>query len=128
MGFRDNRGSAEIAAHLENLEKRLLDPEIRSIRDEVDKLLSDDFVEIGSSGRFYDKAEILDQMVGQAPAPVIMRDFVARGIAPGVYVCTYRSVGLGGSEALRSSTWVAENDEWRMVFHQGTRLPAPGSA
>ncbi len=125
MGFRDNRGMGEIAQHLENLERRLLDPGVRSLREEIGRLLSDDFVEIGSSGRTYDKTEILDQMVGQTPAPVIMRDFVARRIAPGVFVCTYRSVGMGGNEALRSSTWVAIDDEWRMVFHQGTRVTSP---
>lgn len=125
MGMRDNRGSAEVASLLERLERRLLDPGVRSSRSEVDKLLADDFVEIGSSGRFYDKAELLDQMEGQVPAPVIIRDFVARGIAADVYICTYRSVGLGGAEAFRSSIWTLSADEWRMVFHQGTRLLGP---
>ncbi len=82
--------------------------------------LSDEFVEIGRSGRVYDKAQILEA-VGAEPDGVAIEasDFVFRRIAEGVVLVTYATRSHNGS-ALRSSIWRKAGERWQLVFHQGT--------
>ena len=117
-------------ALLRSLEEELLKPEVRRTADQVGRLLADDFVEFGSSGRVYDKAQIIAALQDEAPDPAIrisLTDFSARQLAPGAILVTYRTVWSGpGAPAgykLRSSIWKLMEGRWQMVFHQGT----PGS-
>ncbi len=47
-----------------DLETSLLKPEIRSSIKDLDSLLADDFMEFGSSGKVYDKKNILERLPG----------------------------------------------------------------
>jgi hypothetical protein len=122
MTHRADRRGLRPSVLLEQLEKALLDPAARLGGEVARELLDESFVEIGSSGKRYDKKTMIQQMVHQNPAPVFIHEFEARRLSPEVYVCTYRSIGQGGAEAFRSSIWVKREDGWRMVFHQGTRI------
>jgi hypothetical protein len=44
------------------LNKQLLDPKVRADAEAVASLLADDFVEIGSSGRTFDKTAIVEEL------------------------------------------------------------------
>ena len=116
---------------LRGLEEALLKPEIRRSADQVGRLLSEDFVEFGSSGRAYDKAEIIEALQQETPDPAVqiqLTDFSARQLASGGVLVTYRTVRRRGVEPnhyrLRSSIWKPIGGRWQMVFHQGT--PASG--
>jgi len=109
-----------VTEDLRALEERLLDPEVRRSASLVDKLLADDFVEFGSSGRVYDKPtviEALQQDPGFDSRPTIT-EFGARELSPSVVLVTYRT---GETGTLRSSIWRSDGERWQMVFHQGTR-------
>ncbi|MEA1904163.1 MAG: DUF4440 domain-containing protein, partial [Actinomycetota bacterium] len=108
---------------LHGRELEMLDPLTRSDPRRMKELLRDDFVEFGSSGRVYEKRVLIDMLAKESHAEVLIRDFSVRELAPSTALVTYRSVGQSGQEARRSSIWVKEADEWRMVFHQGTRIP-----
>lgn len=95
------------------LERRL------ASRDRVGELLSEDFVEIGSGGRVYDKAQLLAALEREAPHDLRIEDFGARLLAPDVAPATFCA---GGS--LRSSIWIRGAGGWRIAFHQGTPLPS----
>lgn len=84
---------------------------------ELGELLSEDFVEIGSSGAVYDKAQALAAMQGAPPSELPIADFGVRLVAPDVALAAYCA---GGS--LRSSVWVRGDGGWRILFHQGTPL------
>ena len=58
------------------------------------------------------------------PASVMIRDFSVRELAEGVALVTYRTVGMEGKEARRSSIWVRQLSRWQVIFHQGTRIPS----
>lgn len=47
--------NASLENHLRELEERLLQTDVRKSPEELDQLLADDFVEIGSSGRLFNK-------------------------------------------------------------------------
>lgn len=103
-------------------EQRLVDPERRRQPDRIRDLLDDDFVEHGSSGRVFTKAEALAAMAsapGRAPA---LEGFQVRELAPGCALATFRTAE-GGRRSLRCSIWRLRGGEWRVLFHQGTPCP-----
>jgi len=108
------------AQTLRDLEERLLLPSVRASPDEVEPLLADEFIEFGSSGRIYDKEQIillLQQEQGRARCT--LTDFSARRLAADVVLVTYRVVE---SRTIRSSIWRLVDGRWCMVFHQGTKI------
>src|SRR5271156_5266438 len=60
VGPRLGQGScADPKINVQKREEQLLQPEIRRSADQVSYLLADEFVEFGSSGRVFDKAQII---------------------------------------------------------------------
>ncbi len=110
-----------IAEQIRLLEERLLLPEVRASPEALADLLADDFLEFGSSGRVYEKQQVIAALQEEIPQKVWVRDFQVRLLAPGVVLATFRSVGAAGSRSsLRSSIWMLEDGRWRLKFHQGT--------
>ena len=117
----------DLPAHLQHLEEELLRPEIRSSRTELEARLAPDFLEIGRSGRVYDRAALIETVASEGDAgSAVARvdDYSVRLLTPEVALATYRTalaVTDGASAAtLRSSIWVRDGDGWQMVFHQAT--------
>ncbi|MBV8337814.1 MAG: DUF4440 domain-containing protein, partial [Alphaproteobacteria bacterium] len=80
----------------------------------------EEFVEIGSSGRIYDKQQVIHRLQQEqwtGPIPTVS-DFSVRQLAPDLILAIYRIVE---SNTMRSSIWKTTSIGWRMVFHQGTR-------
>jgi hypothetical protein len=121
----------EIANVLRGLEERLLQPSVRSSPDQVSRLIADDFVEFGSSGRAYDKDQIVALLAEEQPqAPLgqsTIHEFEVRMLAEGVTLITYRSMRAPSDSSVaqfrRSSVWKIIEGRWQMVFHQGTPIP-----
>jgi hypothetical protein len=114
---------------LRRLEEELLKPEVRHSPDQVGALLSDDIVEFGSSGRVFNKQQIIEALKQEGPRDPTIRlsvvDFVARRLASDVTLVTYRIIqegdpGTRQESSLRSSIWKLIEGRWQMVFHQGT--------
>src|SRR5262245_9230758 len=120
-----------IEAHLRTLEEELLQPDVRKTATRLDALLAEGFIEFGSSGRVFDKQDIIDTLRSESPARRSLTDFKALPLGPEVVLTTYRAVRYGASGeqpiySLRSSVWRLLDGRWQMVFHQGTRLGAGG--
>ena len=123
---------SDLERHLRHLEERLLQPEVRRSAEEVAALLADDFVEFGSSGRIYDKRQVVEGLQAESgdPGRLSLTDFKAVFLAPGAALATYRALrhdesGAPAASSLRSSIWKLADGRWRMVFHQGTSEPHP---
>lgn len=111
---------AKLAVDLRALEEGLLDPRVRASPGQVDLMLSDDFVEFGSSGQVYDKDTVIEGLK-QDPGfdgTRTIAEFKLRVLSPSVVLVTYR---VGETGTLRSSIWQSSDGRWKMVFHQGTR-------
>jgi hypothetical protein len=129
---RDGKGmDMDDIAHFHELETSLLLPEVRASRDVLSRLLANDFVEFGSSGRIYDRNQVIDGMVQESSAPPVERtthDFLVHRLSEVVVLVTYRASRRmpGGREfqTLRSSVWQLREGRWQMVFHQGTPVRA----
>lgn len=114
----------EQKAVVEALERRLLNPRIRSSEKDLDELIADDFVEFGRSGRVWAKSTIIKSL-SQAPSVEIEIDSVqCRHICDRAILITYRSKRVGedqSADTLRSSIWQRRGDVWQIIFHQGTQ-------
>jgi hypothetical protein len=103
------------------LETSLHKRQVRNSSESTSALLSDAFIEFGSSGRVWNRASIIESMRReQADQQITVEDFAARELAPDVVLVTYISKNDTGS-TLRSSIWKRCEGKWQMIFHQGTR-------
>lgn len=111
---------------LRRLEESLLRADFRKSTENVAALFAEDFIEFGSSGRVYNKAQIIEALENETPAQMTLTDFSAKRLSPDVFLVTYRATRHGSREtppahSLRSSIWKREGGRWRMVFHQGAK-------
>jgi hypothetical protein len=121
---------SEHADHLRTLEERLLQPDVRRSARTIASLLADEFVEFGSSGRVFDRPQIIAALRDEPPIERVLSDFRSTVLAPGVVLVTYRiarrtAADESSQHLLRSSIWKLIDGRWQMVFHQGTLSPTP---
>ncbi|MDC3414324.1 DUF4440 domain-containing protein [Aquibacillus sp. 3ASR75-11] len=106
--------------HLYLLEERLLKPEVRTDPIELERLLSDDFFEFGSSGNVWYKKDFVGES-GISVCEMNLYDFDIKPLATDVVLTTYRVEDKTREHhTLRSSIWKFRNNRWQMFFHQGT--------
>lgn len=101
-------------------EEQLLKSEVRASPDALDQLISDQFVEFGSSGQTYTKHDVIAQLLAAPNFKGALGDLQVVQVAEGVALATYRTPA-----SLRSSIWRREGDVWRVLFHQGTPIVSP---
>ena len=116
---------ASLEEVLRTLEERLLCSDIRQSAADLDALLADDFLEFGSSGRVYNKQQVIAALQQETPTAISLTDFRARRLAPEIVLVTYRAIRSGSTEtpaaySLRSSLWQVIDGRWQLIFHQGT--------
>ena len=116
---------------LKELEESLWRSEIRFSQEKMASPLADDFMEIGSSGRIYDRQMTLatsaTSPAKETGSRLPLADFTARELAPSLALVNYTSIqdNPDGSEkrALRTSIWKKTDSGWELCFHQGTLVP-----
>jgi len=102
---------------IRELEEQFLTPAVRASAATLDRLVSDDFVEFGTTGRVYSKADVIAQMLATPNITGSLIEFQVLAVSPDVALARYRTPG-----SVRSSVWRREGDHWRIVFCQGTRI------
>ena len=98
---------------------------MRRAPERLARLLADDFVEYGTSGVVYTKADVLRQVPGDDWPQFRLDAFEVSVLAPEVVLARYRLTERdfdsdGVRVAIRSSIWQRRDERWVMVFHQGT--------
>ncbi|MEM7708128.1 MAG: DUF4440 domain-containing protein [Pseudomonadota bacterium] len=108
--------SEALATKLRELENRLLQPSVREDAQTAGELLAPEFMEIGQSGKVYDKTQVLEAMKAEPLTEgLVAEEFAARQLAADIVLVTYRC-----KATLRSSIWRKTAGRWQLVFHQGT--------
>lgn len=107
-------------------ERELQTPAARANADRLRELLAPDFVEIGASGRRWDRESILALLATEdatsGAEQIEVHALEARALSDGLVQVFWESV-RDGRRARRTSLWRRGADGWRQVFHQGTPLP-----
>jgi hypothetical protein len=118
----------QLAKQVEDLEVELLQPEARRSAKRISELLANDFVEFGMFGKIYSKedfVELLPNSKEEQFEKYQASDFKAKEVATDTILLTYKAsiAFLKTNEkiwTLRSSIWQKRDDNWQMIFHQGT--------
>jgi len=111
---------------LQSLEVALHRPEVRSNRNELDRLLHPEFREFGRSGHIYERADVLAEFADRPQAyEVWAQDFRVFPLSDVLALLTYKSAHVTREGELehytnRSSLWQLTQTGWRLFFHQGT--------
>lgn len=104
------------------LEQKLLEPEIRTSKDELSNLLADSFFEFGSSGKVLYKDENIGEM-NLSAVQMKLSDFEIHPMSEEIVLTTYRIYNeINNQHSLRSSIWKLIDGRWKMHFHQGTKM------
>lgn len=108
---------------LEELELALLDPAGRSDASLLDRLVSDDFVEVAACGRAFGKDEVLARLPSERGVSFRAEHLVARLLSPTVGLVTYMATRTADGcvvHSRRCSIWRLDQGQWQMTYHQGT--------
>ena len=114
-----------LRSEIRRLEEALLRPEIRTSSAELSRLLGEDFIEFGSSGRVYGRAQVIEALQAASSDRITLESFRLQELGEHAVLARYVAVrhdgsGLELTRSLRSSIWKREEGQWRIVFHQGT--------
>jgi ribonuclease HI len=104
------------------LEASLNTVEVRAAPDAVLAILDEGFVEIDSKGRIWDGAGVAEALsLNPKPHDGEMESVRVLRISDDVQLLTYSSPS-GDFTNRHTSVWVRKDGEWRVVFHQQTRV------
>lgn len=109
---------------IKSLEMELVDPGTRKNAARLQELLSNEFLEFGSSGMVIRKRDILDCTNTLSTATYQLSDFEFKSLGDEHILVTYRSVKSAREIANRSSVWVKQNGRWQILHHQSTVVPS----
>ena len=110
------------------LETGLLDPLVRASPAQLDNLLAPDFTEIGRTGKLYSREQTIAGLLeetGKDIPPVRAENFVTRWLSGNVILLTYDTRHPSAHDprpTRRSSIWKQKNQNWQLLFHQGTPI------
>src|SRR5277367_3368570 len=128
MNGRDE--AMDIAETLRRCEEKLFESSVRKNAEIVASMLTDDFQEFGSSGRVYSKDQIIAELQSESPRRITMQGFRAQLLSNEIALVTYRSRRIEhdgataespATEFLTTSIWVLRDNQWKVLFHQGTK-------
>jgi hypothetical protein len=117
----------EIEKNIFDLEYKLQSVGGRSSVEELNNLIADDFLEFGTSGNKYNKQDTLKSLPTEdGKFKYSMSDFSVKQISDNIIQAIYKTDRTENDAnkvtSLRSSLWRNENGQWRMFFHQGTKV------
>lgn len=118
---------ADLTEKLLALETELLTQEAWHSQARLRDLLTDDFIEFGSSGCNFDKRIIIKLLLqSESTEKRQIDDFGLLVSSDDTGVVTYSCVVMSKSDEIarksnRSSLWRVKDGRWQMLFHQGTR-------
>ena len=110
---------------IKSLEMILLNPNIRKSLNILSNILSDDFMEFGSSGRIYKKKDVIDALKLESKQEIFMQDFKVKIIKEDLVLASYTAIKIDDeknieTKSLRSSIWKKTKNGWQIILHQGT--------
>jgi hypothetical protein len=111
------------AKEILSLEEKIIDPETSKTPSILEGIISDDFLEFGSSGRKFTKQTVIAALSMPSNAKIEISDLKIKYLADNVVIATYIATKIsddGKSLSLRSSIWIFKDSRWQIVFHQGT--------
>ncbi len=98
-------------------ERHRLDPNVRAQPGALERVLHADFLEIGRSGRVFNRDQMIAALAAEPAMAGEPQDMEVDELAYGNALVTYQLEGVR-----RSSIWVREAGRWQIRFHQATPI------
>jgi hypothetical protein len=117
-----------IKDHIRELEEKLLHSDVQENPEILNDLLSEEFEEIGSIGKTSSREEVAHWLrVKEKNRQWSLDEFRIRELAPDLILAIYQANSKGsdrdGSKgSIRSSIWKLYRGNWKIIFHQGTKI------
>ncbi|MGC1869707.1 MAG: DUF4440 domain-containing protein [Acidobacteriaceae bacterium] len=116
---------AEILAQLIRREPIFHRPEFGTSRADFENMTTEDYWEVGASGRRYSRNYVLDMLEvrfqhDQSGDIWETSDFYCKQLSADVYLLTYTLLQRKTRKTRRSTIWEKTTDGWKIVYHQGT--------
>ncbi|MBE1299325.1 MAG: DUF4440 domain-containing protein [Alteromonadaceae bacterium] len=112
-------------------EQALFANDTRKSRAELERLLHPEFIEIGASGRRFNREQIIAELSQEQNenTSIVGQRFAEEGISDNAKLLTYELFvedieGHKSQHSRRSSLWVKTSTGWQIKFHQGTPCEA----
>jgi hypothetical protein len=102
-------------------------PEFGTSRADFERMIVEDFWEIGASGRRYSRDVVLDTLEKRHAVSVV-EDWTidgcqCRALSKDVFLFTYILTDEAGVRVTRRSTiWTRASGDWKIIYHQGTMV------
>ena len=92
---------------------------------DFDSMITEDFWEVGASGRVYTREHVLAVLADRVRNPPEdhweSSGFRCQELAPDLYLLTY-ALRQGERRTRRATIWRRTNEGWKIQFHQGTEV------
>jgi hypothetical protein len=111
---------------IQRLELDLLQSDLNAHPGLIDELLAEDFEEIDNQGQLHSRGEVVDWLKRKDPEQhSVFRDFRVKILAEDCVLAIYslqkpQQSSTPGS--IRTSLWQCQDNQWKMVFHQATKI------
>jgi hypothetical protein len=115
----------EILAQLIRREPIFHRSEFGTTRADFENMTTQDYWEVGASGRRYSRRYVLDMLEerfqqDQSGDIWETSDFYCKRLGADVYLLTYTLLQHRTRRTRRSTIWQQTTDDWKIVYHQGT--------
>lgn len=117
-----------IKEHLIKLEKSLLTFEVRRSEEKLKELISRDFKEIGASGICTNLNDALRDLPQAEDWSAKVQEFEFRELGEDICQLIFKAyikhnLQDEGTYSHRMSIWKKFESGWKVIYHQGTRVP-----
>ncbi len=102
------------------LETSLFKKEYLSDRKYLENIFCDNFMEYGKSGLTFYKEDTIEALFNSEDRDIKIEDFSSEQIDTKTYLIHYVSVNGSGERTNRTSIWIEDNGDLKLLFHQGT--------
>jgi len=112
----------EIEEKIKENELKLLEKNIRNNKDELEKLISRDFIEHCSSGAVMTFDQMINALADEntdSNYKIIKMDI--KSLSEKIILVLY-TIEMGNGISNRCSIWKNEENNWKIIFHQGTKV------
>ena len=111
---------------IKELELKLLDKNVRTNKNELVKIISEEYIEYGSSGRISSYSDVVNSLLNEKEKlNYKIIEMNIKILSENIILILY-IIEMGEEnnkiKSNRSSIWKKEEDNWKIIFHQGTKV------
>ena len=119
-----NSKKENIIEEIKKLEIFLHHPDFGTGKEVLENMMDENFWEVGASGKRYNKKIVLKVLLERAGNPNKekwnVKDFECIELSESIFLVTYKLTQDDGRVTRRSSIWKKIEQNWKIVYHQGT--------